>query len=372
MKVGIPYLVIAGIMLLMQNAMAATCKTEKLKRIAQQMPEEILEKEDSVIFDDKYPCKLIKRTNKGTITHLGFYLFDDNSFHSTEVQQTVEFIERSTLELFLSGSERQMATKLMELKLKFKVNGKDAVQPYRSLCQMLKRRNKTKNFSLNCADRLYKAKWNFGNGACYEFVFPAIRELIQGTDLAEAEAMFIEELKALHTQERNVAATVPIRHLKQIKGSLYRMPGMVYAHQSSYTTDTYYKRNGDEKDKATAIYDEQYPAESMINLMAGIVPCGHRKLQLRMHLYGGKIQQMEVPFSMVHSSMLGQMECYMKYDCSNQLKHYARFLYNDEDLQYVHVMEIEIAPSQMFDNNAILTAHLYCYIPQHDLKKQLK
>lgn len=371
-RVRKPCFAMAVIMLLMQNVMAASYKTEKLKCIAKQLPKEILEIKDSIVTIDKYPCQLIKRTNNENVVHLGFYLFDDESFHNKEVQQVIDFLERSTLELFLCGNERQMAAKQTELKLKFKVNGKNAVQPYRSLCQMLKRHNKTRSFSLNCTDRQYKAKWDFGTGSYYEFSFPAIRELIQGTDLAEAEAIFIEEMKNLHIQDRDVAATAPIRFLKQIKGTLYRMPGRVYSHQSSYTTDTYYKQNHDDKDKATAIYDEQYPAESMINLMAGIVPSGHRKLQLRMHLYGGKIQQMEVPFSMVHSSLLRQMECYMKYDRSDQLKHYARFLYNDEELQYVHVMEIEIAPSQMFNKNAVLTAHLYCFIPQHDLKKQLK
>lgn len=345
-------------------AFGAAFQTERLKRIASYLPKEVVERQDSVLNITSYPCDLIKRTQAGVVTHLGFRLFEAPV--GGNMQQLADFLERITLELYQQGSNKQTDMKLTELKMTWKENGRKSNAPYTSLCNFLGSSAKKDNISIDFANKMFSAKWQLNNKT-YELLFPAIRELIQGIDLSEAEQVFMSNLKKSDFKGTAQPKRLPLSMLKQIKGGMYRSFGAVYSGQSSYTNDTYYYKTDDKY--ATAIYSNAYPSESMVNMMAGAVPCGNRTLQLSFHLYGGKIEKMTVPFAIVYSSLFRDMRCYTKYDVSDKNMHYARFLYENEEMQYVHVIEIEIPPHSEFDDNATLKAHIYCYIPQHNLKK---
>lgn len=336
----------------------------RLKRIASYLPKEFVERQDSVAKPLGYPCEVIKRTERGMVSHLGFRFFD--SPVGGNMQQVVNFLERITLELYQQENDKQMTLKLNELKMTWKENGKETQRPFASLSKFLMSSGGKDNLTIDFVDKKFNAKWIVGRNT-YELIFPAVRELIQGIDLGEAEGIFLDELRNENFSSVKEQKTMPLTMLKQIKGGMYRSSGAVYSQQRSYTNDTYYYRlnNG----YAKAIYSPDYPSESVVNMMAGTVPCGGRKLDLSFHLYGGKIEHMTVPFAMVYSSLFHDMHTYTKYDISDSKMHYARFLYENEEMQYVHVIEIEIPPQKAFDENATLKAHLYCYIPQHNLKK---
>jgi hypothetical protein len=51
---------------------------------------------------------------------------------------------------------------------------------------------------------------------------------------------------------------------------------------------------------------------------------------------------------------------------SDSDKYYARFYFLNEQMQYVHVAEVEVPPTSIFNETAIWKAHLYTFIPKHN------
>lgn len=342
-------------------------KTERLKKIATHLPNKVLKEEQSLVKWSGSPQVLVKKADQeGVISHLGVYLFDENT--RKPLQDHADFLERMMLELLLYKNDDMVKGKLVEHKMVWMLNGKSEAKPYTSMKRFLSAYDISQvALHIDFSDKNYVAHWQLGSNT-YSLSYPAVRELIQGTDLLEAENAFFQKLKKTDLQ---IPTIVPkqqnISQLSQIKGKLYRKIGICHSEQPSYCTDTYYIRT-DASNVATPIYDTRYPALSLINMMAGVVPCHNRKIQTNVHLYGGKIETLSLPFSILYSSLFEDMQCYLKLDMSNPEKYCAHFHFFNEQMQYVHVVEVELSPTTIFKEDAEWNAHLFTFIPEYNKK----
>lgn len=342
-------------------------KTEKIKKIATHLPSKVLRNEDVLVKWSGSPQPIVKRIEKGnTLSHLGIYLFNEET--RTALQDHADFLERIMLELMLYKNDNQVKAKLNEYKMKWMLNDRNEEKPYTSLVKFLSAYNVSDvAVGIDFSDKIYVAHWKQGNNK-FSLSYSAVRELIQGTDLKEAEANFFYKLKQLEpVVSKSSSKPINISQLSPIKGKLYRKIGICHSEQPSYCNDTYYFRT-DDTNTALPIYDKNYPALSMINMMAGVVPCHNRKIQMSVHLYGGKIETLSMPFSILYSSLFADMQCYLKLDMSNPEKYYARFYYLNEQMQYVHVAEVEISPNNIFKEDVVWKGHMYMFIPEYNQK----
>ena len=340
-------------------------KTEKIKKIAASLPSKVLKEEQNLVKWSGCPQKIIKETDQqNTLCHVGVHLFNDDVRQS--MHEHAEFLERMILELLLYKKDNLVQTLMDEYKLKWIVNGRNAEKPYTSIIQFLSVYD-TSNVAvqLDFVDNRYVASWKQGNNI-YALSYPATRELIQGMNVMEADSMFMRRLKNVDNLESPKSPKlVAVKQLSPIRGRLYRKIGICHSEQPSYSTDTYYLKQED-TGNAVAVYETRFPALSLINMMAGIVPCHNRKLDASIHLYGGKVERLSLPFSVLYSHLFEGMQCYLKLDTSEPDKYFARFLFVNEQMQYVHVAEVEVSPSTIFKENAVWKAHIYMFIPEYD------
>ena len=340
-------------------------KTEKIKKIAASLPSKVLKEEQNLVKWTGSPREIIKETDKqGMLCHIGVHLFNDDVRQS--MQEHAEFLERMMLELLLYKKDDLVQKKMDEYKLKWTVNGRNAEKPYTSIVQFLSVYEASNvALQLEFLDNRYVAKWKKGNNT-YSLSYPATLELIQGMNVIEADSMFMCKLKNIgNLKSPKSPKQLAVKQLSPIRGRLYRKIGICHSEQPSYSTDTYYIKQGD-SDSAVAVYETRFPALSLINMMAGIVPCHNRKLDASIHLYGGKIERLSLPFSLLYSHLFEGMQCYLKLDTSKPDKYFARFLFVNEQMQYVHVVEVEVSPSTIFNENAVWKAHIYMFIPEYD------
>ena len=342
-------------------------KTESLKKIATHHTSKVLKYDQSLVKWSGCPQVLVKKADQeGVISHLGVHLFDEAT--RKPLQDHADFLERMMLELLLYKNDDMVKGKLSEHKMQWMLNGKSEAKPYTSMIRFLSAYDISQvALHIDFSDKNYVAHWQHGNNT-YSLSYPAVRELIQGTDLLEAENVFFQKLKKSDFQIPTIVSKQQsISQLSHIKGKLYRKIGICHSEQPSYCTDTYYI-NTDGSNVATPIYDVRYPALSLINMMAGVAPCHNRKIQTSVHLYGGKIETLSLPFSILYSSLFADMQCYLKLDMSNPEKYYARFYYLNEQMQYVHVVEVELSPTTIFKEDAVWNAHLFTFIPEDNQK----
>lgn len=350
--------------LALNSIYAVSYRTELLKRIASYLPLEITNGTDSLYAVNNYPCKILKRVEKDEIIHLGFQLFSWQS--RKDIPVFADFLERVMLDVYLQGSSQQMTSRLRELNISWTENGKVPLNVLTSFNTFLRVNNKSNNFSLNYNNKKYTAVWKTNNTQ-YEMVFMASRELIYGTDMVEAEALFFNELKKREFNSQGTKDVQPLNQLTELSNTLYRKDGNVYKVQAKYTTDSYYIKKSNTE--AEAVFDAKYPQPSLLNMAEGIVPCDNRKLNLSLHRYGNVIEHITVPFSMIYSTLFDDMEKYFSVDVSNKQTYYVRVIYYNELFQYVHVLEVEVPANEIFHNAAVWKAHLYCFIPQERLKE---
>lgn len=340
-------------------------KTEKIRKIAASLPSKVLKEEQNLVKWTGSPQKIIKETDQqNKLCHIGVHLFNDDVRQS--MHEHAEFLERMMLELLLYKKDALVQKKMLEYKLEWTVNGRKTEKPYTSIVRFLSAYD-TSNVAvqLDFSDNRYVARWKQANST-YALSYPAIRELIQGMNVMEADSMFMRKLKNIGKLESpKLPKQMAVKQLSAIKGRLYRKIGICHSEQPSYSTDTYYMMQGT-SDNAVAVYENRFPALSLINMMAGVVPCHNRKLDASIHLYGGKIEQLSLPFSVLYSHLFEGMQCYLKLDTSNPDKYFARFLFVNEQMQYVHVAEVEVLPSTIFNENAVWKAHIYMFIPEYD------
>ena len=185
------YLSVILFALAIGNLKAVSYRTEALKRMASYLPAEIISGTDSLYTNAKYPCVILKRIEEGEITHLGFQLFTYQSRKGMPV--FADFLERIMLDIYQQGSSTQMGSRLRELKMIWRENGKESGNILNSFNKFLRIKNKNRNFSLNYEGTKYTAVWNLDR-VQYELEFVASRELIYGTDMVEAEKIFYHEL----------------------------------------------------------------------------------------------------------------------------------------------------------------------------------
>lgn len=342
-------------------------KTEKIKRIATHLPGKVLKNEDMLVKWSGSPQPIVKRLEKeNTLSHLGIYLFNNEA--RTALQDHADFLERIMLELMLYKNDNQVKAKLDEYRMKWMLNGRNEERPYTSLVKFLSAYDVSDvTVGIDFSDKTYLAHWKHGNNT-FSLSYPAVRQLIQGTDLKEAETVFFNKLKQFEpVVSKSSLKPINISQLSPVQGKLYRKIGICHSEQPSYSTDTYYLTS-DGSNVALPIYQTRYPALSLINMMAGVVPCHNRKIQMYLHLYGGKIETLSLPFSVLYSSLFDDMQCYFKLDMSNSEKYYARFFYLNEQMQYVHVAEVEVPPTSIFHESALWKAHFYSFIPEDNQK----
>jgi hypothetical protein len=357
----------------MVNALQAqTYSSRKLAEIGELFPIACLPQADSI-----FPCSQITKgksfvvqyNKKNEITHLGVSLF------SPETKEMIgmpicNFIERIILELLLQKSSAGVQSRLREYKISLSKNGVEyGNQFFSSLSQALDDIQYPTQFALR-KDSCYTVLWEFGNDSL-TLSFPALRELIFGTDKKESDAGIGELFISDDCQEgfdTNVSGIVSANELTLMKGTdLYKRKGSMFL-SDKINSDTYYQRSDS---LYQAVFSPDYPIESLANLFITKQIENSLALKITHKMYGGFTPEFMIPLNRFICLFGKEFSTYcVSYIPESGNVQLSVVLYN-YNFNYIHLLRVKTTIEQLFRKDGILTADFYTNIPLHNLKSIL-
>ena len=188
---------------------------------------------------------------------------------------------------------------------------------------------------------------------------------------SEIENGFIEMLKdsTLRTVKRQVAIDTLL--LEAYKDSLFITPGGSYQHKK-ITRNTFYGVNT--IDSVTTVlepvWDVNFPAESLANLF--ILPSdnyGTHDITMRIlkHEYGD-VEEITIPLDrFLEACSLDGCEPYFGIEKIDGNELQAALLCPNAAEGYTHVLALRCNPTEVIENNGILTGRLSLYVPVNNI-----
>ena len=188
-------------------------------------------------------------------------------------------------------------------------------------------------------------------------IFPANRELIEGTDKPTADSLLSERIKQFSNSQPIERMYVP-----------EAMDNGLYIHRGNWfltpqlRNDIYLsQRNG----VLAPVQDTTYLEESMTNLLMGVTQ-NRVRLAVHHHQYANRMVFYEIALNSLLRVLSDQTELFVA--CENAKgRRMGYAFFHSESLSYLHVLSVEMQDECITDE-VTLTAHLYTYIPQQNLK----
>lgn len=188
----------------------------------------------------------------------------------------------------------------------------------------------------------------------------------QAKDKAEADLMVWEELTAgyetenyhprLIIQDNQVSETAE-KGIWLVKGDSFQI--------KSLRSDFYICKK---KREWAVLNDPRYPYESMTNLLLNRIEDNKHQLRLIHHQYGGKKPEVLIPMQRLYDVFARHMQLYASVTKINNVEIRAVLIFHQKRLDYIHMLDLRIPSSQLFDKQSTLTGDFYTNIPQHNVK----
>lgn len=342
--------------------------TRKVMELALMLPSHVLHSSDS-LFSIPQTVKscpvLIKRDLRAFISHVGLFIPLREEAKVAGVATRL-FIQRILLEVMLQHNEVQASRKLSEYGMMLSFSKISSSSPRMAIESFLMHLKQKYNFSYSSNQKNIILKWNFSNATTFLFKYPAIRELIEGTDKQEADHLFFNNLSIISQQpaaplSRQVNLADCIR---DANSPIYVLQGDTYAVRKM-KSDTYYMntQNGIE-----SVFNPFYLQESISNLFLGAKQTQHN-IVIEHRQYGNSSEFISLPLFTFVSYWCCQKEfqCYCAANTSDMQHINILLLMVNRSLQYIHMLKLNVSKESLFDMTATIKGTLYTNLPQQEI-----
>lgn len=319
---------------------------------------------DTTIYMSKVsPTKpVVIQAEDDLVTHVGISIFSDET-KSLVNHAVCNFIERLLLRLrILPLNESQVY--LTRNKISIKLNGVSyGSGTFRSAANVIESITEPTTFALNRSGSNYIAIFEFGTNSL-EINIPATRELIFGTDKKESDAQIEKRLRNSADNASTINANVSMGQLLATDNDgIYRLPGSIFISEQ-LRNDQYYTNVGG---KLQPVCSEQYPNESITNLLLGIVD-NNLTLRVKHRAYGRYTPDIIVPLNSIGAAVGDGFKVYATTYTLRSGKTQAVAIFHNEEFGYIHMLTITSNPDEWFKDNPELTADLFTNVPQHNIQ----
>lgn len=350
------------------NAQESKFFTQKIEDIASHIPQKYFDDHDTIILCPEI-CQskslVIQYNNKHQVSHIGISLFSKETKEIIN-EPVCDFIERFLLELVVAKDKNSITEIINKSNITLQKNGIDIGKgPVNFMDAILGEIKEPALFTLNKTPALYAAVWNYGDDETLLLRFPANRELIFGTNKKESDGILYDQLKDNQCADSIAPVNVDgdfltMDNKKPIyirRGDTFMIPPV--------NANTYYKKTNRGYE---LIYDKKYPEESLSNLIEGYSNNKNLRLHIKHLMYGN--------FSPEYEMRLTDFLCFFKNDFNIYAASYRKqggelkstIVFQNKQLNYIHLLLINTTESSIFDNDGIMTANFYSNIPQQSIK----
>jgi|GEM_PF-4739437 len=342
--------------------------TKKVMELAEKLPLDARQPKDT-LFDVQqitpYRHIIVCRNNKGEICHVGISLAGIKGFQYFDKSYQT-FMERMLLEILLCNSESAAVRKLSEFGITLSFSKITLLAPCLAINAFLKHLSSTSNFFQSSNGKEMSFIWKFGDATVFKFNFPAVRELIEGTDKMEADKLvfdLLDEIRNSDAETENLRM-LPSSCRRMEDSPLFVLPGTVYS-INNMKSDTYYLENMGEM---TPVFSPLYVSESLNNLFLGAIFTDHT-LQINHRQYGNKLKTIKLPLSKFVSYWRNKknFSCFCGINTMHSQKLQVVLIIVNNQLQYIHMLKIEESKVNLFNKNATLSGDFYTNIPQQSV-----
>jgi hypothetical protein len=309
------------------------------------------------------------RNEKGSICHIGLSLF------SSDVKEMINvpicnFIERYLLELLMCGSDEQSAFTNSTSHVQLLMNDVVCGKAYTFARHFVNTVDTAYSFSYNDHDNGdITVSWTKGKSK-FSLQFRPERELVFGTDKKESDQLINDKLVgdiASYSQKTTRCCRMS-ELLPYDIPPLYFKKGMVFSAQS-LNSDTYYLRRGD---VGEAVFSELYPAESVRNLLLGVVDTKNIKAKVCHKMYGHSTADFIIPLAKLFSLVQNDAQLYCGIESMKGDEIHATLVIEYAKLNYIHMLRITANRKSLFGGNPVIDVLFYSNIPQQNIKNTFK
>jgi hypothetical protein len=205
-----------------------------------------------------------------------------------------------------------------------------------------------------------------GNQRYLTLAYPANFHLITGLAMTEAENRLFGDIR--RTQIEETEQFVPAEALMQcigngpvhlLKGSIFFLPEL--------NSNRYYVKEGN--GLFSLLYSEDYPLETLANLMTGIEIENQFVINVKLVKYGYQVDDFNIPLTNWLAFCI-QSGCspYFGIISQEENKIVGELIMQNEALAYCHVMKLTIDPSLLKERKGTFQARLNSYVPMSNVK----
>lgn len=200
--------------------------------------------------------------------------------------------------------------------------------------------------------------------------YPADYRLVFGVTMLEAEEMIEENIRLSLPPEKE-EYDIPVELLKPLEtGAIYLLKGNEYL-IPELNNNRYYVR--DEDGKFRLLYSEDFPCETMANLVTGTEIETELQLTITLIKYGYRTQTFTVPLRQWVSYFISE-GCTPYFGVMSQEKGkiLCEVVMHNEMLGYAHIAKFQFNPTNIKEGHGEITARMNSYIPLSNVKNIFK
>lgn len=297
------------------------------------------------------PVSVVK--SGGTVEHIGYALFSEEQ-HKLIGLIPSRFLERYSLEADLPAQrEKTVEVQLLEDGISFPHGG-----GLNRLLQLSREPEQPLRFS-QAGGRLFLLEWG-----SFAMVFPADAELLLGRSQAENDRRLPEELAGAPAPEKP-----PLPALEELSG---RPDGILVEERGWYylpglNANRYFAALPD--GALRAIDTPAHPAETVANLLAGLVDAGTVTVQIKRSVYGMQQDYFSIPLHAL-AGYARQFGCtpYWGIIAMDEELVEGELILRNEAAGFNHVLRLQVPYTVLASKAGSIQARLTPFVPTHSLK----
>jgi hypothetical protein len=350
---------------------AQTYSTRKLEEIGADFSKDCLPAGDSIFYCPKILSGkpfVVGYNARHEVEHLGVSLFGSETKELFGLP-ICRFIERMMLELALQKTTVNALATLKDYRVGLKKNGVEyGRSDFTSIRRLLNAMGDSARFTI-VKSRDYTAVWEYGKDSV-SLSFPAVRELVFGTDKKEADEALNRLL--LVGDGSVVCSSVAAEEVETSdEGLVAGYKKKVFVRKGKFflskylTGDTYFVRSGE---KYGLLVSEDYPFESLSNILIYHLDTGGVKLDMTHRMYGFSSPKLEIELKDFMCFFRNDFDFYVApSDGGDGMLKLIVVLHNT-DFNYSHLLLITAPTDAVFRDRGVLQADFYSNVPEQSIK----
>ena len=196
--------------------------------------------------------------------------------------------------------------------------------------------------------------------------YPANYHLIEGISMTEAENRLYDDIRRIRIEDTEQFEPVAALMQRIDNGPIYLLKGSIFF-LPELNSNRYYVKTG--KDKFSLLYSEDFPLETLANLMTGTELGNQFVINIKHVKYGYQVDDFEIPLTHWLAFCI-QSGCapYFGVISQDEKSIVCELIMRNEALGYCHVMKLTVAPSLLKSRKGTFQARLNSYVPMSNVK----